>query len=75
MTKYTLPLRHYIFTNDIQQYKFIHQTSLAIIALTSTALAKDLNIWRRIDKGRYNIILTLPKAIFGPQSWFWQKII
>lgn len=48
---------------------------LSVIALNSKAIAKDLGIWRRIDRGIYNIILASPEALLGLYSWFWQNTI
>lgn len=48
---------------------------LSVIALTSKAVAEDPGIWRRMDRGIYNIILASPEALLGPRSRFWQNMV
>lgn len=48
----------------------MRRTDLAIIALISNALAGDPSIWRRLNKGAYNIVFLLLEVVLGPRSWF-----
>lgn len=43
--------------------------------LTSKAVAKDLRIWRHMDKRIYDVILASPEVLLGPRSLFWQHTV
>lgn len=53
----------------------ICRTGLTVVVLTSNAIAEDPKIWRRVDKGIYDIVFASPEVILGPRSWFWQHTV
>lgn len=57
------------------QCESIRKTGLTVAALTPVAIAEDPNLWRRVDQGKYDIVLASPEVLLANWSWFWQKTV
>ena len=71
MIRYIGWLFNIIFTDREQIYS-LREREISAVALTSTGIKKDLEIWKKVEQRVYNVVLALPEMVLGKRSIFWQ---
>ena len=57
------------------QYQLLLDLNIATVALTAETTDKNTQIWSKINKSLYSMILALPKILLPHGSLFWLQIV
>ena len=66
-----------LYNSSVKSEKcnYLLSIDIAAVILTATAIKRNPNVWKRIDRGDYLVIFALLEILLEVQSLFWLRTV
>lgn len=61
---------HVSFAKSVAKRDYLFGLNITPVAFTTTTMKSDSQVWKRIDRGTYSVILALPEILLGVRNYF-----